>query len=900
MSRLSYVYGDICKGLRRATCALARSAALFAISAAAANAAFAAGLDQIQFFDIQAKTLDEALLQFGTQAHLQIGFASGTAALKLRARAVKGRFTARHALVLLLRGSDLTYEIQANTIEILTKASHDAVMQDPLEKRRDGSTDAQQRLRRVQKQQSVLSEITVTGTRIEGSAPVGVPLQTIDSVQIARSGYTNLGDLLASLPDNFRGGAAGASADSAFSQGANSGNNFAFGTGINLRGLGNDATLILLDGHRLSPSGSGYFTDISEIPLSAIDHIDILTDGASAIYGSDAIAGVVNIVLKQNAEGVDTAARYGVADGFTTYDGSITAGHDWGSGAAIFDGDYSGQGALDVRDRSYTASVQTPTAIYPMAHTVWLSASGHQTLPGSVALHGDVEYSEALRQGTYSYAMPATELISAAPQLSGEVGASYHVFNSWDITANVASGENTAKSNDNAISPGAAGLFQLAVREVSRFSQPTIGASGGLFPLPAGVVKLAVGSSYLLESFSHVNYGPGAFESYGASRHVASGYGELRVPVVSGLNATPGIRALTVSAAGRYDKYSDFGSTTNYKTGVSWSPIEAVSLRGAYSTSFRAPAVGNELYQSERGTTYALLYPIYNAALTGMIPVLFLEGGRPDLRPETARNLTVGFDVRPPSARQLDFSMNYYRIDYVGQLSTVPFSFTGLSNPAFASAITEFPSSAPIQALVNSAISNGAIYLDATGGQFGPDPLAATRYVYDIRLANLSRTDTSGLDLHVVDGVMLGENKFQASIDASYVLHFFTQLTEGAPSIEEVNTVGNPAALRITSQAVWSRGRSTIAVTGNFVNRYEDTTSPTLSYVGSYTTFDLAGRYVIGSSASTYIGLSVTDLFNRNPPFVANGALGFPGSHYDSANASPTGRLVSIDVGRHW
>jgi outer membrane cobalamin receptor len=89
-----------------------------------------------------------------------------------------------------------------------------------------------------------------------------------------------------------------------------------YGAGVNLRGLGSDATLVLVNGHRLSPTGAGNFVDISQIPVGAIDRIDVVTDGSSAIYGSDAVGGVVNIRLRNDFDGAETRLQYGsMADG---------------------------------------------------------------------------------------------------------------------------------------------------------------------------------------------------------------------------------------------------------------------------------------------------------------------------------------------------------------------------------------------------------------------------------------------------------------------------------------------------------------------------------------------------------------------------------------------------------
>jgi len=119
------------------------------------------------------------------------------------------------------------------------------------------------------------------------------------------------------IPQNFNGGASESTVISV-TGGGNAVNTVA-GTGVNLRGLGNDSTLVLVNGHRVAPGNLfGNFVDISSIPLYAVERVEVVTDGASAIYGSDAVGGVVNIILGRNLDGAETRARYGrVTNGST-------------------------------------------------------------------------------------------------------------------------------------------------------------------------------------------------------------------------------------------------------------------------------------------------------------------------------------------------------------------------------------------------------------------------------------------------------------------------------------------------------------------------------------------------------------------------------------------------------
>jgi outer membrane receptor protein involved in Fe transport len=144
-----------------------------------------------------------------------------------------------------------------------------------------------------------VEKIQVTGSRIrradiEGANPVSV----LDAIEIERFGITSIGDVLQSIP----------SAGSAINTNNNNGGNGT--TTINIRGIGSNRTLVLVNGKRWSP-GLGGSVDLNNIPSSIIERIEVLKDGASAVYGSDAVAGVVNVITKQDFEGLHASAYMG-------------------------------------------------------------------------------------------------------------------------------------------------------------------------------------------------------------------------------------------------------------------------------------------------------------------------------------------------------------------------------------------------------------------------------------------------------------------------------------------------------------------------------------------------------------------------------------------------------------
>jgi iron complex outermembrane receptor protein len=145
-----------------------------------------------------------------------------------------------------------------------------------------------------------VAEVIVTGSNIRRvDAETASPIQIISQEEIQRTGKTTIGEYLQTL-----------TVDGAGSVPKTFGNGFASGaSGVSLRGLGAGSTLVLLNGRRIAPygladDGQKVFTDLSVIPLEAVERVEVLKDGASAIYGSDAIAGVVNITLKESFEGL--------------------------------------------------------------------------------------------------------------------------------------------------------------------------------------------------------------------------------------------------------------------------------------------------------------------------------------------------------------------------------------------------------------------------------------------------------------------------------------------------------------------------------------------------------------------------------------------------------------------
>src|SRR5258706_13720378 len=166
------------------------------------------------------------------------------------------------------------------------------------------------------------AEIVVTGSRIRGVGAVGSNVVTVGADLIEMTAPLSVADLLKQVPQIVNLGYD----ESSFSSTTGIGN-VTRAAGVNVHGLGPQATLVLYNGHRFSMQGpQGSFVDPSSIPTVAIERVEVVPDGASAIYGSDAVAGVVNFIPRQSYDGVMLTARGGTSSHYDQQQASGIAG----------------------------------------------------------------------------------------------------------------------------------------------------------------------------------------------------------------------------------------------------------------------------------------------------------------------------------------------------------------------------------------------------------------------------------------------------------------------------------------------------------------------------------------------------------------------------------------------
>jgi iron complex outermembrane recepter protein len=387
---------------RRVTSRLHFLVAIFVALASlvASSAAIAGVLDRVIVFNIAAQTLDKALLEFGAQAHVQISFAWDSTKASVRTQALKGSYTGREALAELLEGTGLRYVAHQQTVEILPKVSSHPPTLPTRESRAQLGRNTLRTLydddvkhdgppaRQSKAKRPALQEVVVTGSRLRTTDKEGPQeVQTYDSKYIDQSGQNSVSDFLATLPSVSLSSQSTA---------------FGVGTTVTLRGLPVGTTLVLLNGRSLEASGlanwvSGQqFFDLNNIPLAAIQRIEVEENGASAVYGSDAIAGVVNIILKKDFNGFEANARYGWEKDSQVLRTNLAWGRQWARGGFSLIGTYGTDGGLLNTERLLSASNDYtnfggPDNNYPVCSPGNVFSTTGAPLPGA-PLGSDASY----------------------------------------------------------------------------------------------------------------------------------------------------------------------------------------------------------------------------------------------------------------------------------------------------------------------------------------------------------------------------------------------------------------------------------------------------------------------------------------------------------------------------
>lgn len=879
-------------------------------------------------FEIEAISLGDALRQFSAQSGTPILFSEADVAGRM-APAVQGEYARAAALARLLEGTGLEQvEAPGKAILVRRKKAEPASSSKPARRATaDGAApetvatlaaepDTPDTLR--------IDSVTVTGTSLRGFAPESSPLQVFDRDDILGSGAGSTDQFMRTLAQNFSGGSTEFAASQGLPNDSNSQFNSTFGTGANLRGLGSRGTLTLLNGNRLAPTSDiGDFVDLSMIPISALERIDVLTDGASSIYGGDAVAGVVNFVLRDDFTGAETAARYGtVTQGsLQEYRFSQSLGTAWDSGNLLASYEYFDRGNLVLADRPDVAAPVlnsgepiADTGAFDLLpeqvrHSGLLSLNQHLTPALKLSLTG--LYSTRTADSTTVYAgssATTSNYRSKSDAASINAGLDYEISPDWSVSLDTVFSQVRNSETARELAPAVSGPSRSTGR--SELSSADLLVNGDLFALPGGRVRLALGGHVRHETFAYM--APDSGVGREGARDVAALYGELLLPLVGAGNARPGLQRLELNLSGRVDDFSDFGTTANPKIGALWTPVDGLNVRGSYSESFAPPPLGRtgDLNRTAVVYPYAVVLSLLGAELPDPdlagVDYMLAVGTAADLDAETSRTFTAGFDyhhVRGDQSWRASFT--YYDIAFEGRLGTTPMPQNQNANLAPQIVLADptalpggtvifFPDADQIAGIL--ADSNRPVIYVA--GASSLDNIGIINTANTVR--NLAATETRGLDLQLDYGLDIRDWHVAAGINANYITDFTQQAALSVPAVDVLNTLYNPVDLKLRANLGLSRGGLTGSLFVNHTDGYRTDSTPGASPVASWTTADLSLAYSFGQDGAAWqdglaVYLSVTNLFDRSPPSAPTvGAFRITG--YDPANASPIGRLVALGL----
>lgn len=882
--------------------------ALCILMAARQVAASATDLEQPMQFDIPAQTpLDEALIEWGKRTGMQVMIATHTV-VRRTTQGVRGTLPARVALEALLENSGLSYSTKGNTVTVAprpkvsaARRSADSLQTDaarasePIPTHNGGMQEQADSEENFQgnDQRKPIDEVVVTGTHIRGATPI-VPVTVLTREAIEQSGARTLQEVLAQIPQNSGSGNTELTVSS-FVPGTNQANNVGFGTGVDLRGFGSDATLVLVNGHRLTQTGAGNFVDLSQIPLTAVERVEVLTDGASAIYGSDAVGGVVNIILRASYDGAETRARYGaVTEGhFSDYGASQSLGKDWGDGNALFTYDFFDQHPLTRIDRQFATAPVGDLLPAQKRNSALLTARERLSDRFSVSIDGLYSKRDSLFRGPSSlaslsadsrtnsdsrnYSLDATLKATLSAAWAGELSAlGSRSTVRWNIL-NLPATELLGDTSDNR-------LWSIEAK-----------ADGPAFRLRSDLARLVAGVAYRGESY--VDRIPGMSPRIDAARHVTSAYTELSLPLIGSEDDLRGVRRLALSLAGRYESYSDFGGSTNPQFSALWQPHRDWTTRASYSTSFRAP----NFDQTARYLDTVFLTPFPDPKNpSGESLALYLAGSKPNIGPEKSTSATVGIDFAPEAVENLRASTTYFDTDFRQRVATPSAAiFDILTNDAvYAPIISRNPS----QAEIAQALEFSPNFVDFSGGAAPSE----AQVIIDNRQQNLATTRVRGIDFRGSYDLAAIGGKWTVSVAGTRLLAFKNQVTTAAAASEILNTLFNPINLKVRAGLGWSAAGLNSNLWVNYAAGYTNNSTSTPAPIGSWTTIDWVGGYDVGATSvahdrgSVSIRLSVQNLLNRQPPYVVSQASIVLPAGYDPANANPLKRVVGLGLALKW
>ena len=881
------------------------------------------GFDQVRDFNIEEQALDTALIEFSEQAGVQLMVPTELVA-GLRSPSIAGKYAPDNALAALLDGSELTFQTIGDDTVTLSKVDERTapgkhrptpspmlMAQVSVEQNRKATAGTAKAVNEdVDEADFRIEEIIVTGTNIRGEQNPTTPLLSFDRQDIELSGAATVEDFLRTIPQNFASETQ-LTADSVNPN--DSGRNQVQGTSIDLRGLGAGSTLTLLNGRRMTATGSSNFVDISVLPLGAIERVDVLLDGASAIYGSDAVGGAVNFITRRDYEGLDVNGQYGTVTDGSQKNWSLGAagGVNWRSGGMFIGGSYLDQTPLLSSERDFIdqSLINEGATLGRGSERYSLAGSLNQSITSTLTAGIDFLYSEIESEASQNIIFGSLDNRIARSDQSAlflNSRLEYEIKN--DIVASLFFdyGKNRVDNTDSDTS------FATVENRDNDLIVVEGRVSGSLANVRAGEITFSIGSLYREEEFSQfIDGGNTAFDVQG-QRDIIAFYAETLIPIVTSDYDIPLVQRLEVSLAGRYEDYSDFGDTLDPKVGLYWEINSQLSLRGSYSQSFRAPDL-QSISQRQIFTVSpfpTLLFtsveppaPDDRILLPNFILALTPAGGNPGLGPETAETWSAGFSYEPKFIQGLSLQANYFNILYKDRLERVD-NFDTVQIPAFRDLVEIPPQLAEIESIFDDA-NVGVVDLFLPPSLLVPFDVQPEdiQVLFRSGFQNVSERDISGVDIEVQYERDTNVGRFSTALNMQYQFEFKNRITPFAETVDQLDILYRPVGVNLRGSASWSRNGFTAFAAINYTDSYRDRFDESIaSRIDSWTTYDLALSYNIGDqaaspiAANTSMNFSVRNLLDEDPPFVETGF----GLNFDSANADPFGRAITFSIAKRF
>ena len=445
----------------------------------------------------------------------------------------------------------------------------------------------------------------------------------------------------------------------------------------------------------------------------------------------------------------------------------------------------------------------------------------------------------------------------------------------------------------NLFSDGPGGTPEL-LRSLVGPSQPNIAHSralqlggsltGPLFRLPGGDLQVVIGGEHRRENLDISIPTPIAI-NLDEGRTTNALFGELLVPLVSRDMGVGLIHRLAITAAGRYDHYSDFGGTFNPKLGLEWQPSSDLLLRGSWGTSYRAPSLF-ELYFASTVQTGQFFDPLRPAQLPGQpgeaVIITLTAGGNPNLRAEEAETLTLGAVYAPVWAPGLTVSVDYFDIQQDLRVQA-PDATTLIRNAAlFPGRVTRAPQTPA----------------DIAAG------LPGRLLALDISRLNLGSVETSGIDGRISYRFATGIGTFSPSLAVTWVESYRIADFPGQPLVERVGIGrqdGTVPEFKGVASLTYSRGGLNAGATLRFVDSYQDfniqtaTVStrriPAQYYVDAQLSYRFGNDAPIGPLNGLTLRVGIINAFDRFVPYSDVNIIG-----YDPSQSDLRGRFIYVGL----